>query len=79
MCMFRFTDVPDQKGRETRTLLSRIPKSSSERAALTLAAHASVTGVILVNVSRGGLVDTRALIDGLRKGCLGCGGLGLAV
>ncbi|OLQ00654.1 2-hydroxyacid dehydrogenase-like 1 [Symbiodinium microadriaticum] len=32
-------------------------------------------GVILVNVSRGGLIDTRALIDGLRQGIVGGAGL----
>jgi len=32
-------------------------------------------GVILVNVSRGGLIDTRALIDGLRQGIIGGAGL----
>ena len=30
--------------------------------------QASPPGVLLVNVSRGGLIDTKALIDGLRQG-----------
>ncbi len=32
-------------------------------------------GVVLVNTSRGGLVDTRALIDGLKRGQVGAAGL----
>ncbi|CAE6938574.1 unnamed protein product [Symbiodinium natans] len=32
-------------------------------------------GVLLVNVSRGGLIDTKALIDGLRQGIIGGAGL----
>lgn len=34
-------------------------------------------GVVLLNVSRGGLVDTEALIDGLEEGKLG--GVGMDV
>ncbi len=33
------------------------------------------TGVMLINTSRGGLVDTRALIDGLKSGKIGSAGL----
>ena len=32
-------------------------------------------GVMLINTSRGGLVDTRALIDGLKSGKIGSAGL----
>jgi D-lactate dehydrogenase len=32
-------------------------------------------GVMLINTSRGGLVDTRALIDGLKSGKIGHAGL----
>ncbi len=32
-------------------------------------------GVVLINTSRGGLVDTRALIDGLKSGKIGAAGL----
>lgn len=33
------------------------------------------TGVMLINTSRGGLIDTVALIDGLKSGKIGCAGL----
>ena len=71
----RYTELPELY-READIISLHIPLTPATRHLIDAAALASMKrGVLLVNTSRGALVDSRALIDALKTGHVGAAGL----
>lgn len=66
----------DQLLAESDVITLHVPLFPETKYLINPAAIAKMkTGVMLINTSRGGLVDTKALIDGLKSGQIGSAGL----
>lgn len=72
---FEYTDI-DRLLRESDIITLHVPLMPQTRHLIDAAALEKMKkGVMLINTSRGGLVDTQALIDGLKSGHIGSAGL----
>lgn len=71
----RYTDMPEVY-READILSLHVPLTPSSHHLIDAAAFARMKrGVVLINTGRGALVDSRALIDALKRGQVGAAGL----
>lgn len=74
-CDARYVSLPELL-KEADIISLHIPLTPSTRYLLDAQAFASMKpGVMLINTGRGGLIDSRALIEALKKGIIGYAGL----
>lgn len=74
-CAVRYTSLSEVLG-ASQIISLHVPLSDKTRHMIDAAALASMRpGVMLVNTSRGGLIDTRSLVKALKSGHIGFAGL----